>query len=139
MRRRKLSHFFSSIVIVGHSVKGVLADEVVGKALLENKNYKPLNHTYIFVIFIRIKFFMNTKLTLKLNEEVIAKAKAYASNKKMSLSRIVEAYLQHLTSEKENADFEISPFVKSIATGTQIPSDLDYKSDYANHLSDKYK
>ncbi|MFC4097704.1 DUF6364 family protein [Euzebyella saccharophila] len=82
---------------------------------------------------------MDTKLTLKLNEEVIARAKAYASNKKMSLSRIVEAYLQHLTSEKENADFEISPFVKSIATGTQIPSDLDYKKDYANHLSDKYK
>lgn len=82
---------------------------------------------------------MDTKLTLKLNEEVIARAKAYASNKKMSLSRIVEAYLQHLTSEKENPDFEISPFVKSIATGTQIPSDLDYKKDYANHLSDKYK
>lgn len=82
---------------------------------------------------------MDTKLTLKLNEEVIAKAKAYASNKKMSLSRIVETYLQHLTSEKQNADFEISPFVKSIATGTQIPSDLNYKSDYANHLSEKYK
>ena len=45
----------------------------------------------------------------------------------MSLSRIIEAYLQSLTSENDTSEFEISPFVKSIATGTEIPADLDYK------------
>ena len=82
---------------------------------------------------------MDTKLTLKLNQRVIEKAKAYASNKKMSLSRIVEAYLQSITSEKDTSEFEISPFVKSISTGTKIPADLDYKKDYSNHLIEKYK
>ncbi|MBB4120070.1 hypothetical protein GGR32_002382 [Mesonia hippocampi] len=82
---------------------------------------------------------MDTKLTLKLNQDVIEKAKAYAANRKMSLSRIVEVYLQSLTSEKETAEFEISPFVKSISTGIEIPTDLDYKKEYADYLMEKYK
>ncbi len=82
---------------------------------------------------------MNTKLTLKLNQRVIEKAKTYAANKKMSLSRIVEAYLQSLTSEIDSVEFEISPFVKSIATGTEIPTDLDHKKEYSDHLIEKYK
>ena len=56
---------------------------------------------------------MDTKLTLKLNQKIITDAKKYAFDKKMSLSRIVEAYLQSLTSEKNETDFEISPFVTS--------------------------
>lgn len=82
---------------------------------------------------------MDTKLTLKLNKEVIEKAKEYASNKQMSLSRIIEAYLQSLTSENEISDLEISPFVKSMSTGVEIPSDLDYKKEYSDFLMEKYK
>jgi hypothetical protein len=82
---------------------------------------------------------MDTKLTLKLNQKIIEKAKAYASNKKISLSRLIEAYLQSLTTENDASEFEISPFVKSIATGTEIPTDLDYKKDYADYLMEKYK
>ncbi|WP_268034098.1 DUF6364 family protein [Algoriphagus sp. PAP.12] len=82
---------------------------------------------------------MDTKLTLKLNKDVIEKAKEYASNKKMSLSRIIETYLQSLTSENENSDLEISPFVKSISTGVEIPADLDYKKEYSDFLIEKYK
>ncbi|MBA3985982.1 MAG: hypothetical protein H0X63_05285 [Flavobacteriales bacterium] len=82
---------------------------------------------------------MDTKLTLKLNQEIIEKAKQYASNKKMSLSRLVEAYLNSLTSSNESKDFEISPFVKSIATGSSIPSDLDYKEEYGDYLMQKCK
>lgn len=82
---------------------------------------------------------MDTKLTLKLNQHIIEKAKEYASNKKMSLSRIVEAYLQSLTSESDTSEFEISPFVKSISTGNEIPIDLDYKKEYSDFLIEKYK
>ncbi|WP_236974169.1 DUF6364 family protein [Membranihabitans maritimus] len=82
---------------------------------------------------------MDKKLTLKLNQKVIERAKEYASDKKMSLSRIVEAYLQSLVSEKDTSDFEISPFVKSISTGTKIPTDLDYKGEYSDYLMQKYK
>ncbi|HLS29897.1 MAG TPA: DUF6364 family protein [Flavobacteriaceae bacterium] len=82
---------------------------------------------------------MDKKLTLKLNQNVIERAKKYAAHQEMSLSRIVEAYLQALTSENESDEFEISPFVKSIATGAEIPTDLDYKKEYAEHLMEKYK
>ena len=78
-------------------------------------------------------------MTLKLNQRVIEKAKKYASNKKVSLSRIIEAYLQSLTSEVENSNFDISPFVKSIATGVEISADLDYKKEYSDYLMEKYK
>ena len=82
---------------------------------------------------------MDTKLTLKLNQRIIEKAKEYASDKKMSLSRIVESYLQSLVSEKETNEFEISPFIKSISTGSKIPIDLDYKKEYSDHLMKKFK
>ena len=82
---------------------------------------------------------MDAKLTLKLNQEIIENAKKYASDKKMSLSRIIEAYLQSLTSEKNKTDFEISPFVKSMATGINIPADLDDKEVYSDYLIEKYQ
>ncbi|WP_430909471.1 DUF6364 family protein [Maribacter sp. 2-571] len=82
---------------------------------------------------------MDAKLTLKLNQKIIEKAKLYASDKKMSLSRIVESYLQSLTSENNGSELEISPFVKSIATGTKIPVNLDYKKEYSDFLIEKYK
>ena len=82
---------------------------------------------------------MDTKLTLKLNQQIIENAKKYASSKKLSLSRIIESYLQSLTSEENKDEFEISPFIKSIATGNKIPTDLDYKNEYSDYLIEKYK
>lgn len=83
---------------------------------------------------------MDSKLTLKLNENVIERAKHYASTKKLSLSRLIENYLDSLTRE-QNDDFEISPFVKSISNGKSIPADADWKTlreDYHHHLEEKY-
>lgn len=82
---------------------------------------------------------MDTKLTLKLDQEIIEKAKHYASEKKISLSRIVENYLNSLTSDKTNNDIQISPFVKSLSSGIEIPADYDYKKDRADYLEQKYK
>lgn len=84
---------------------------------------------------------MDTKLILKLNENVIERAKKYASNKNISLSRLIENYLDSLTRE-QNDDFEISPFVRSISTGKSIPIDTDYKKlrqDYTEYLDKKYQ
>lgn len=84
---------------------------------------------------------MDSKLTLKLNENVIERAKKYASNKNISLSRLIENYLDSLTRE-QNDDFEISPFVRSISTGKSIPIDADYKKlrqDYTEYLDKKYQ
>lgn len=82
---------------------------------------------------------MGTKLTLKLNQEIIENAKKYAAKKKLSLSRIIESYLQSLTTEEVKDDFEISPFVKSISTGISLPNDYDYKKEYTDYLIEKYK
>jgi hypothetical protein len=82
---------------------------------------------------------MDTKLTLKLDQEIIEKAKQYASEKKISLSRIIENYLNSLTSDKISNDLEISPFVKSLSSGISIPADYDYKKDRADYLEQKYK
>lgn len=85
---------------------------------------------------------MDTKLTLKLDKFVIEQAKEYAATHKRSLSRIIEAYLKSLI-KPANSDgddgFEISPYVKSMSSGVNIPADLNYKSEYLNHMADKHK
>jgi hypothetical protein len=82
---------------------------------------------------------MDTKLTLKLDQEIIEKAKQYASDKKLSLSRLIENYLNSLTLDKLNDDLQISPFVKSLSSGISIPADYDYKKDRADYLDQKHK
>ena len=85
---------------------------------------------------------MDLKLTLKLNSEVISQAKIYASSQEKSLSRIIESFLRTLIDqsrpEDEANEIKITPFIKSMKTGVNIPADLDYKSDYKNHLIEKH-
>jgi hypothetical protein len=81
---------------------------------------------------------MDSKLTLKLNGSVIERAKKYASGRNLSLSRLIENYLDSLTQEKED-EFDISPFVRSISSGKTIPADFDYKKEYVDHLEKKYQ
>lgn len=84
---------------------------------------------------------MDAKLTLKLNENVIERAKKYASDKRLSLSRLIEMYLDTLT-KNQTDDFEISPFVKSISTGKSIPVDADWKTmrrEYSDYLDRKHQ
>lgn len=84
---------------------------------------------------------MDSKLTLKLDENVIERAKKYAAEKKLSLSRLIENYLDALTNEEFN-NLEISPFVKSIATGKQLPNEVEkdkLKDDYIDYLDRKYR
>jgi hypothetical protein len=82
---------------------------------------------------------MDTKLTLKLDKTVIEKAKEYAESHQKSLSRMIESYLKSLTTQEQTKDeSEISPFVKGMSTGVQIPANLDYKKEYSDFLTKKY-
>jgi len=84
---------------------------------------------------------MDTKLTLKLDKDVIEKAKEYASSQKRSLSKIIETFLQSLANQenrKNEDEIQISPFVKSMSSGVNIPADLNYKKEYTNHIILKY-
>lgn len=84
---------------------------------------------------------MDTKLTLRLDKNVIEKAKKYATRQQQSLSRIVEAYLRSLTEidQSEKEEVEISPFVKKISSGVQIPADLNHKNVYRDHIAKKHQ
>jgi hypothetical protein len=85
---------------------------------------------------------MDTKLTLKLNKNVIEKAKEYASSHKKSLSGMIEAYLKTLIEKeksKSDKEIEISPFVKSLKTGVKLPIEINNKEIYTNYLAEKYK
>lgn len=78
---------------------------------------------------------MNTKLTLNLDKEVIFEAKTYAKKHQVSLSKLIENYLNSLTrASKEKSS--VSPLVESL-TGI-IPDDYDEKHDYRNYIDKKY-
>jgi hypothetical protein len=80
---------------------------------------------------------MDTKLTLKINKSTIDSAKRYAKERETSLSKMIENYLQALTNKQEKVD-AVSPLVESIS-GVIKPLDSNYKKDYTDYLSDKYK
>lgn len=67
---------------------------------------------------------MNTKLTLNLDKDIIDEAKTYAKSHKVSLSKLVENYLNSLTRDSKKKS-SVSPLVESL-TGI-IPSDYDEK------------
>ncbi|MDQ3021816.1 MAG: DUF6364 family protein [Bacteroidota bacterium] len=81
---------------------------------------------------------MNTKLTLNINKRTIERAKKLASERKTSLSKMVENYLKLISNDKTE-DIKITPLVKSIAGVIKLPKDYDYKKDYADYLTKKYE
>jgi hypothetical protein len=81
---------------------------------------------------------METKLTLRLDKKVIASAKNYAQKHKISLSKMVESYLDSVTKSKSNG-IEITPLVESLSGVVKLPKDFDFKKEYTDYLSEKYK
>ncbi|GAB1453405.1 hypothetical protein MASR2M47_34610 [Draconibacterium sp.] len=83
---------------------------------------------------------MDTKLTLRLNDNVIQRAKVYASNHKISLSKMIESYLDSITKQKEeDKKTSITPLVESLSGVIELPADFDLKKEYHNYLAEKYK
>jgi hypothetical protein len=82
---------------------------------------------------------METKLTLRLNNEVIEKAKAYARANKVSLSKLIEFYLNSITKHDKVSKHTITPLVESLSGLIELPVDFDYKRAYRNHTNNKYQ
>ena len=86
---------------------------------------------------------MDTKLTIRLDSEVIERAKKYASDQKISLSKIVETYLDSISKPKQedsSDDIQLTPLVKSLmGAAGPLPEDYDYKSEYRKYLDKKYQ
>ncbi|HEX4372617.1 MAG TPA: DUF6364 family protein [Puia sp.] len=84
---------------------------------------------------------MNTKLTIRLEQNVIEEAKNYAKAHRTSLSKIIENYLQKITDnnkEKKEKD-KITPLVKSLSGIISLPKKSDHKRSYSDFLTNKYK
>ena len=81
---------------------------------------------------------MDTKLTLRLDKEIIERAKEYANKNNISLSKIIESYLDAMT-KGESAENKITPLVKSLSGVIKIDKDADIKKDYVAYLSSKYQ
>lgn len=80
---------------------------------------------------------MNTKLTLNLNAQIIESAKEYAKNQKVSLSHLIENYLNSLV-KKEEKNIRVSPLVESLTGVIPNIEDAENKNDYFDYLNKKY-
>ena len=81
---------------------------------------------------------MNAKLTLKLDSDVIERAKDYAERRGVSLSRMVEGYFLGLTQREKNPE-EVRPRgVVAELAGLLAEAEVDGKGDYAEYLTKKY-
>lgn len=69
---------------------------------------------------------MDVKLTLSFNQNVVAKAKKYAADNNISLSRLIEHLLTQVTSTqyKSLEDFPVADWVNMVAEG-----DVEYKKN----------
>lgn len=86
------------------------------------------------------KGIMETKLTLRLNDNVIKRAKIYARNNKVSLSKMIESYLDSITKQKEeDKKISITPLVESLSGVIDLPADFDHKKEYRDYIEEKYK
>ncbi len=79
---------------------------------------------------------MNTKLTLRLEEDLIKSAKRHASSIGKSVSQMVSDYFYLLDKNSMNKPVQITPRVKALK-GSLKGHNLDEK-DYKKHLEDKY-
>jgi predicted HicB family RNase H-like nuclease len=80
---------------------------------------------------------MQTKLTLRLEDQLIEQAKVYATHVGKSVSQIVADYFKLLTSHNSNTHSVSSPITQSLR-GLLRESKLDEK-DYQKYLEEKHR
>ncbi len=79
---------------------------------------------------------MKSKLTLRMTDEAIERAKRYAAQRGISVSKLVENFFAALEAD-DTEDIEMSPLVQSL-WGTLEESDVS-EEDYREHLEEKYR
>lgn len=79
---------------------------------------------------------MQTKLTLRLDEELIQRAKSLAKRTGKSVSQIVADYFALLEEQPQKHNFPLTPVVRSLK-GALRGADVDVE-DYRRYLEDKY-
>jgi len=77
---------------------------------------------------------MNTKLTLRLDDKLIASAKRHSAESGKSVSQLVSDFFTLI--DAQDVDVEVTPRVRSLR-GVLAGSGLDER-DYRRHLEEKY-
>jgi uncharacterized protein DUF6364 len=80
---------------------------------------------------------MHTKLTLRIEEELIERAKSYARQSGKSVSQLVSDYLELLPQPEGYRKQLMTPIVKSLR-GVLAGSGVD-EEDYRRYLEEKHR
>ena len=79
---------------------------------------------------------MQSKLTLRLEEELVRRAKMLAKKKGKSISKIVADYFTLFEAQKKKPEEKFSPIVQSLK-GALRGTTIDVQA-YRKHLEEKY-
>ena len=79
---------------------------------------------------------MNTKLTLRLDDHLIAAAKEYSAKTGKSVSKIVSDLFVIIKNENLKENYSITPTVQSLKG--VLKNTAISKTDYKNYLEKKY-
>jgi len=79
---------------------------------------------------------MNSKLTLRMDDNLIESAKQYSAKTGKSVSRIVADLFEIIKNEKTKKNYSITPAVLSLK-GALKGNSVDEK-DYKDYLEEKY-
>jgi hypothetical protein len=84
---------------------------------------------------------MQTKLTLRLDDRLVKKAKEWAKTHQMSLSEAVADFFEHLP--ETDRPVELSAWTQSLVgvlkPDSEIAETRSAGEDYINYLEEKYK
>lgn len=86
---------------------------------------------------------MFTKLTLRLEKNVIEDAKSWADENRVSLSQLVSMLFKSL-GQKRKPVSDLTPWTKKLMgiareKGKKPPTDEELKESYVDYLEEKYK
>ena len=87
---------------------------------------------------------MKTKLTLNIDDKIVARAKRVSAKRKTSLSSLVEEYLDRISksnSHEKNRESEpslLERIRKYTKNAKPLPEYFDYKKAMHEHLDEKY-
>ena len=82
---------------------------------------------------------MDTKLTLKLDKQIIARAKRYAEKRNQSLSELVEQFFRRITEPEGDAAPPYSPLVRELSGVLSAKQTRDLEKEYTAYLIEKYR
>ena len=80
---------------------------------------------------------MNTKLTLRLDDRLIEKAKRYSDRSGKSLSQLVSDYFALIEGDEPLTGTELTPRVRALLGSLKGASVTE--ADYRSHLEKKYR